>query len=101
MNHKQKSKFRAATVQAHDNRTGLTSVQFTKATDFEHVDLRRYRWRPAGSSATITVATLREVEELTFNIPIPKGMPHLQKMQPSVWKQKWEEAAKKEMEGLS
>jgi hypothetical protein len=100
MNHKQKSKFRAATVQAHDNRTGLTSVQFTKATDFEHVDLRRYRWRPAGSSATITVATLREVEELTFNIPIPKGMPHLQKMQPSVWKEKWEEAAKKEMEGL-
>ena len=86
MNHnlKQKSKFRAATVQAHDNRTGLTSIQFTKATDFEHVDLRRYRWRPAGSSATITVATLREVEELTFNIPIPKGMPHLQKMQPSV-----------------
>ena len=100
MNHKQKSKFRAATIQAHDNRTGLTSVQFAKATDFEHVDLRRYRWRPAGSSATITVATLREVEELTFNIPIPKGMPHLQKMQPSVWKQKWEEAALKEMEGL-
>jgi hypothetical protein len=97
---KQKSKYDKATVVTVTDEYGLTEVQYENSTDHDKLDLRRHRWRLQHVRWGTVVANINEAEELINDTVVPKSMQHIGRLTDPKWKQKWIDAAYKEMDGL-
>ena len=97
---KHKSKYDKATVVTLTDEYGLTEVQYENSTDHDKLDLRRHRWRLQHVRWGTVVANINEVEAFINCTVVPKSMQHIERISDSIWKQKWIDAAYKEMDGL-
>jgi hypothetical protein len=97
---KQKSRYDKATVVTLTDEYGLTEVQYENSTDHDKLDLRRHRWRLQHVRWGTVIANINEAEALINDTVVPKSMQHIGRLTDPIWKQKWIDAAYKEMDGL-
>jgi hypothetical protein len=75
-------------------------VQYENSTDHDKLDLRRHRWRLQHVRWGTVVANINEVGALMHGTVVPKSMQHIERITDPICKQKWIDAAYKEMDGL-